>query len=234
MPEEINRVVADHLSTLLFCPTSAAIAHLAAEGITANVHATGDVMYDTALMCAEKAQGSSSVFSRYSLRPHEYVLVTIHRAENTDDPSRLSRMLSGLTELAKETAVVFPMHPRTKKMIAELSLGTMLSGVTVCEPAGFLDMVCLERNARLILTDSGGVQKEAYFHRVPCVTLRDETEWVETVEAGWNALALDIRPESIVALARKMWQPNPQRKTIADYGDGNAAQIIAELLAKEV
>jgi UDP-N-acetylglucosamine 2-epimerase len=227
MPEEINRVVADHLSTLLFCPTKTAVLNLKKEGIAKNVFTTGDVMYDAALMFSKKAEQKSNVLSRLGLQPKRYILATVHRPENTDDKNRLANIFAALEKLAEDTTVVFPLHPRTKKMAQSFSLAQRLSKVKVIEPAGFLDMIRLESNASLIVTDSGGVQKEAYFHRVPCVTLRKETEWVETVEAGWNTLAKDLSQNAIAGLARKMMVPDGTRKTIREYGDGKAAGKMA-------
>jgi UDP-GlcNAc3NAcA epimerase len=230
MPEEINRVAADHLSTLLFCPTKTAIANLKKEGIVQNVFKTGDVMCDVALMFSQKAKRSSAILSALHLQSKEFMLVTIHRPENTDDKARLTNIFTALDTLANDCAVVFPMHPRTKKMAKAFGLGHVLKKVQVIEPAGFLDMIRLESSASLIVTDSGGVQKEAYFHRVPCVTLRDETEWVETVEAGWNILAKNLSQKAITGLARKMALPGAKRKIIKEYGDGHAAEKIVEYI----
>ena len=234
MPEEVNRVVADHLSTLLFCPTKTAIANLKKEGIVQNVFKTGDVMYDVALMFSQKAKRTSMVLSALHLKSKEFMLVTIHRPENTDDKARLTNIFTALDTLADDCAVVFPMHPRTKKMADVFGLGHVLKKVHVIEPAGFLDMIRLESSASLIITDSGGVQKEAYFHRVPCVTLRDETEWVETVEAGWNRIPRDMTKESILKTVKKMTLPGAKRKTIKEYGDGKAAEKIVEIIIENL
>lgn len=186
MPEEINRVLTDHLSDLLLTPTSTATTNLQREGIVGNkVQQVGDVMYDAALFYAQRAQHRSTVLRQLGLHNKSYVLTTIHRAENTDDPERLKQILIGLSECA--LPIVLPIHPRFRKRLADFNL-TVSGNVKVIEPVGYLDMVMLERSAAVILTDSGGVQKEAYFHSVPCVTMRDETEWVETVDAGWNRL----------------------------------------------
>ena len=232
MPEEINRIVADHLSTLLFCPTKTAIANLNKEGIAKNVFATGDVMYDVALMFSQKAKRNSTILSTLHLKPGEFALVTVHRAENTDDKDRLTNIFTALDTLTDDCAVVFPLHPRTKKMINSFGLDRLLKKVNMIEPAGFLDMIRLESSASLIITDSGGVQKEAYFHRVPCVTLRDETEWVETVEAGWNRIPGDMTKESILKTVRKMTLPGVKRKTIKEYGDGKAAVKIVGIMVE--
>jgi len=229
MPEEINRIVADQLSDLLFAPTSAAVANLTAEGITRGVHKTGDVMYDAALMFAEKARTQSAVLSRHGLAEKKYALATIHRAENTDDCGRLRAILAALCDIHRDLPVVLPLHPRTKKMAESFGIDNLLDEITCIEPVGFLDMVALESSAGLIVTDSGGVQKEAYFHKVPCVTVRDQTEWVETVKAGWNVLASpeELRREATAA----MHGDGLQRKPIDEYGTGNSARQISSIVS---
>jgi UDP-N-acetylglucosamine 2-epimerase len=215
MPEEINRVVADHLSALLFCPTRTAVDNLRNEGITKGVHAVGDVMYDVTLAAVERARGRSRILEAHGLAPKTYAVATIHRAENTDDPERFARVMRWLSERARETPIVMPVHPRTRKLMEKSGLTP--EGVRLIDPLGYLDMAWLTHNSAAVFTDSGGLQKEAYFHRVPCVTLRDETEWVETVEAGWN----------------RLWtseDDNP-RAEIADYGTGQSSAAIADLLA---
>jgi UDP-GlcNAc3NAcA epimerase len=215
MPEEINRVMADHVSTLLFCPTRTAVANLASEGIRDGVHIVGDVMYDTTLAATRRAQTRSRILETLSLSPKTYAVATIHRAENTDDQARFRAVMEWLEKRALETEIIMPVHPRTRKLMA--SIGLSPAGVRLIDPIGYLDMTRLVQNAASIFTDSGGLQKEAYFHRVPCVTLRDETEWVETVEAGWN----------------RLWEgPDfTARRDIPDYGDGNSADQIARLVA---
>lgn len=185
MPEEINRIVTDHLSDLLFCPSDTAVANLAAEGITAGVHRVGDVMHEALMHAVAVAQRKSEVLARLELVPGSYALATIHRAENTDDPSRLARLVAVLREIARHKPVVFPVHPRTRSKLPEAAA---TGGLRLVEPLGYLDMVRMEAGAAVILTDSGGVQKEAYWLHVPCITLREETEWVETVQQGWNML----------------------------------------------
>ena len=218
MPEEINRVVADHLSELLFCPTATAVSNLAAEGVTAGVHAVGDVMYDTTLYAAERAQTNSKILERLDLGPRTYAVATIHRAENTDDEVRFRRVMGWLEDAAGSTPIVMPIHPRTQKLMT--ARGIAPKAVRLIEPLGYLDMTHLMRHATIIFTDSGGIQKEAYFHRVPCVTLRDETEWVETIEAGWNRLwtATDYKA----------------RREIVDYGTGTSAISIARVIAEAI
>jgi UDP-GlcNAc3NAcA epimerase len=226
MPEEVNRVIVDRLADLLLCPTAAAVVNLEREGTTRGVHHVGDVMYDTALFYGERARNESRVLERLALQPGRFYLVTIHRAENTDRPARLATLLVALAKLAEQADVVLPLHPRTRRAIEALHLGLPLSRVRPIDPVSYLDMIRLEQSAHAILTDSGGVQKEAYFHGVPCVTLRDETEWVETVAAGWNVVvgADALRIQEAVATAR------PGR-TITDYGSGHAAETIVQLLA---
>lgn len=215
MPEEINRVVADHLSDFLLCPTATAVANLRNEGITKGVHAVGDVMFDTTIAAVERARVRSQILARLDLAPGAYAVATIHRAENTDDPERFGRVIAWLEQAAEKMPIVMPVHPRTRKLLD--GRGAILRNVRLVEPLGYLDMAWLSHNAAAIYTDSGGLQKEAYFHRVPCVTLRDETEWVETIEAGWNRLWTtdDYKP----------------RREIADYGSGDSASLIARLIA---
>lgn len=174
MPEEVNRVLTDHAASLLFAPTETAVEHLAHEGISGStVQLVGDVMYDAALFYGEKAERMSSILSRLHLAPKTYALATIHRAENTDSPHRLAAILDGFARFDSE--IVLPLHPRTRGRLATLGLA-LPGNVRTIDPVGYLEMVMLEKNASLIITDSGGVQKEAFFYRVPCVTLRDETE----------------------------------------------------------
>jgi UDP-N-acetylglucosamine 2-epimerase len=193
MPEEINRVLTDHLSRLLFCPTETALKNLASEGITNGAHLVGDVMLDGLIDAKERAKVRSNILGRLGLVERKYLLATVHRAENTDEPERLRGIMKALTQLAEEEPVIFPVHPRTRKALEGIGLNPSPNGVPgspkFIEPLGYLDLVRLSASARMILTDSGGLQKEAVWLGVPCVTLRDETEWVETVEQGWNVLA---------------------------------------------
>jgi UDP-GlcNAc3NAcA epimerase len=214
MPEEINRVMADHLSSHLYCPTATAVRNLAAEGITRGVHAVGDVMYDTALYMRERASARSDVLERLGLSEGGYAVATVHRAENTDDPARLAEVIDYLGEIARQLPIVMPLHPRTAKMLGD---GAARPGIRTVPPLGYLDMTLLVSRSAAVYTDSGGLQKEAYFHRVPCVTLRDETEWVETIDAGWNRLWTE-----------PAYAP---RRDIPDYGEGKAAVLIATLLS---
>lgn len=214
MPEEINRILTDHLSALLLCPTRTAVDNLAAEGITQGVHMVGDVMYDATLLARRIAESRSQILSTLGLAPSAYALATVHRAENTDDPARLATILDWLRAQARAQRVVLPIHPRTRTRAA--AAGLDFAGIVTCDPVGYIDMACLLGHANAVYTDSGGVQKEAYFHRTPCVTLRDETEWVETIECGWN----------------RLWQGPDYlpRRDIVDYGEGRAAQAIVALV----
>jgi UDP-GlcNAc3NAcA epimerase len=215
MPEEINRVLADHLSAVLLCPTTTAIGNLTKEGIRDGVHNVGDVMFDATLMATKLAQAHATVLKDLKLTSKTYGVATVHRAENTDDPAHLSRVAHYLAEQAREQPLILPLHPRTRA--AAKSAGIDFGkDVRLVDPLGYLDMCQLVHGANIVFTDSGGLQKEAYFHRVPCVTLRAETEWVETVDSGWNRLwtARDYKP----------------RRDIAEYGDGRSAQKIVEII----
>ena len=229
MPEEHNRVLTDHIADLLFCPTETAVDNLRHEGIVRGVHLVGDTMYDAVLRFAEAAQQHSTILARLGLRPKGYLLATVHRPYNTDDPANLRSILAAFAAL--EEPVIFPVHPRTRKKIAELGLASddgPAANPRLIEPVGYGDMLALEQNARLILTDSGGIQKEAYWLGVPCVTLRSETEWVETVAAGWNVVVGADR-ERIVAAVRS-FVPPAERPLVC--GDGRAAAQIVSILER--
>jgi UDP-N-acetylglucosamine 2-epimerase len=223
MPEEINRVLTDHVADLLFCPTETARQNLIREGITEGVLNVGDVMYGAVLHSTEIVDSKSRILSSLDLQPGSYLLATIHRPGNTDDPQNLSNILEAFNEIDEE--VVLPAHPRTSQAIAQIGYA-LSSTVKLLEPVSYLDMLALEKNARLILTDSGGVQKEAYFFGVACVTLREETEWVETVEAGWNLLVGASREKIIQAVTE--FRPKGKRPEI--FGDGMASENIAHHL----
>ncbi|MGI6649730.1 MAG: non-hydrolyzing UDP-N-acetylglucosamine 2-epimerase [Bacillota bacterium] len=231
MPEEINRVLTDHIADILFAPTKAAVDNLKREGIgEEKIHLVGDVMYDAALYYGKRAQELSQILDQYQLQPGKYILTTIHRAENTDDPVRLKAIFEGLVQVAKEIPVVLPLHPRTRAALIRDGLHEMaINSLIVIPPVGYLDMVMLEKNARLIATDSGGVQKEAYFYRVPCVTLREETEWIELVETGWNYLLEPSDPEKIAA-SIKTRLDNKGCIYFNFYGQGEAAKMIISKL----
>lgn len=225
MPEEHNRVLTDHCADLLFCPTQTAVDHLCREGIAQGVYLVGDVMYDAALQHGEVARQHSRILEQLLLRPKQFALATIHRPYNTDDPARLKEILAGLAAL--DSPVVFPIHPRTRDRLAEIgNPQSAIGNLQLVDPLGYLDMLALEQSASLILTDSGGVQKEAYFFGVPCVTLRPETEWVETVAAGWNRLAWGDATV-VVEAARRPWPTEPPAPV---FGDGHAAERVVRLL----
>jgi len=211
MPEEHNRVIADHCSDLLFCPTQTAVDNLAREGIINGVHLVGDTMYDAALQFAARARKRSTILNDLELEPKAYLLTTIHRPYNTDITENLQNILSAFAEIGE--VIVFPVHPRTQKKIVELEdrFQHDLTNIKMIEPVGYLDMLALEENARLILTDSGGMQKEAYFFGVPCITLRPETEWIETVESGWNVLG-GSETESILAAYDQLRNSSPRSR----------------------
>lgn len=229
MPEEINRILTDQCSDLLFTPTAAATGNLLNEGVPrSRIVECGDVMFDAALHFAAQAEASGAGAAHYGLAPGEYVLATVHRQENTDDPERLAAILNGLNMVAAAMPVVLPLHPRTRARIATMGLGDLLSTLQVLDPVGYLDMVGLEKDACVIATDSGGVQKEAFFHGVPCITLRDETEWVELVEAGWNRL---VPPVEAVAIRKAILNAQGTKgKTVTPYGSGDASGVIMKAL----
>jgi UDP-GlcNAc3NAcA epimerase len=229
MPEEVNRILADRVSSLLFCPTDTAVNNLKAEGINRGVHNVGDVMYDVALFYRDRAQQNSAVLQTLGLMPGAFALATCHRAENTDDPQRLSSILSALADIATQLPVVLPLHPRTRKLIGDYGFSSLLDKLTITEPLPFLDMVALEQASRLILTDSGGVQKEAFFYSIPCITMRDETEWVETVDLGWNQL-VGASTSSIVSAASGILKKSPKSISAKPYGTGRAASNILALM----
>lgn len=216
MPEEINRVLTDHVSALQFCPTKQAIENLSLEGIRAGVHHVGDVMYDATMFATKQATSRSSILSELSIASGHYALATVHRAENTDSPEKLREIVDYLKNESSRRVVVLPLHPRTRQSVDRAGLS--MDGLKVIDPVGYLDMATLLAGAASVFTDSGGVQKEAYFHRVPCTTLRDETEWIETVTHGWNRL---WKGADFVA-----------RREIDEYGDGHASHRIAEILAR--
>ncbi len=225
MPEEINRVLTDHVSTLLFCPSQTAVDHLTHEGITHGVHLVGDVMADALHFTVARARERSSILQTLDLSTGGYLLATVHRAENTDNPQRLDALLRAFAAI--EETIIFPVHPRTRKQIAAAGWEPP-ANVSMIEPVGYLDMVQLEQSARLILTDSGGIQKEAYWLGVPCITLRDETEWVETVEVGWNVV-VGRETTRIVQTVQSFVAP-AERPVL--YGGGQAAERCVTILAK--
>lgn len=227
MPEEINRVLTDHLSSKLFVTSPEPVRLLAAEGIQQGVHCVGDVMYDAVRAFAPLA-ARTGLREHLQLAPGSYGLLTLHRAENTDDPARLRRWLSQLEVLSRELPLVFPVHPRTRQAILTAAPDWQADRIHLIEPVGYLEMLDLTQAASLILTDSGGLQKEALYLGVPCLTLRTETEWTETLEAGWNQLVPE--PEPLAGVARACMAAPPLGPAPILYGDGTAAEQIAKLL----
>lgn len=229
MPEEVNRILTDRVSDLLLVPTETARRNLLSEGVDASrIHVVGDVMYDTALACASRVETSDAV-ARSGLEPGAYVLATIHRQENTDDRDRLRAIFDGLDAVGADYPVVLPLHPRTRGALDRYGI-KLGDGIRIVEPVGYLNMTALERAACVIVTDSGGVQKEAYFHRVPCVTLRDETEWVELVDAGWNRICPPLSAARICEAVRSAIDEGTPPEYPELYGDGHAAEAIAQAL----
>ena len=228
MPEEINRVLTDHLSHWLFCPSELAVKNLAKEGIHNGIYMVGDVMYDVALWHKERAELHSDLLLKIGLQHKRYALATIHRSENTDDRERLSSIFNALEQLASNgIQIVIPLHPRTKKMLKSFSIA--YAKIIAIPPVSYEEMLFLEKNAKVILTDSGGVQKEAYWLKVPCITLRDETEWVETVQNGWNIIVgtnADLMINAIHNLPAGKRSPE-------FYGNGRAAEKIVACIAKK-
>lgn len=247
MPEEVNRVLTDHMSTILFCPTHQAIDNLRKEGFSnilfdgslasktslqsaemaANIDTpivinTGDVMYDAVLLSLEIANGRSTILKTLGLTPKNYFLATIHRAENTDNDDRLLNIINSFNEIAISKEIIFPLHPRTRKKLRNVSLLNINPRVRICEPVGYFDMLMLLQNAERIFTDSGGIQKEAYILGTPCITLRNQTEWIETVNDGLNVICGTNRDKIIEASRRSF---NASRKSEA-YGNGIASDSI--------
>jgi UDP-GlcNAc3NAcA epimerase len=226
-------VLTDHLSEVLFAPTEAAVGNLGREGIASHkVHLIGDVMYDAAIYYGTRAR--SRFVEACGLAPKSYVLVTVHRAENTDVSQRLRSLVDGLIAVAAHVPVVLPLHPRTRAALErERLLDRCREHLRLLEPVGYLEMVALERQALLIATDSGGVQKEAFFSQVPCVTLRDETEWVELVERGWNRLLPPDRAETVTrGLLAALNAPVTLPMATDLYGGGNAVPRLVALLRR--
>ena len=228
MPEEINRRVADHVASFLFCPSENAVANLAGEGVTKGVHLTGDVMYEAMLHTLSLVPDESDTLTHLTVTPGEYIVATAHRSENTDDPERLSQILLGISDVAHEIEVIFPVHPRTRSRMEPRLLH---AGVRVIEPLAHLETLTLVKNASLVMTDSGGLQKEAYWLDTPCLTLRDETEWVETVDEGWNVLTGADRRRIFQGASKMMSGSLPQRRPLYGEGTGVSSVILDRLLA---
>ncbi len=227
MPEEINRIITDHISKLLFSPTEVALKNLISEGLCSSTgyskcYMVGDVMYDAAKIFGKKADATSNIIKRINITPNNYILATIHRAENTDQTDRLINIFNAFEKISNEIPVIWPIHPRTRNKLKEKNL--IPKKTNIIEPVGYLDMMMLEKNSSVIATDSGGIQKEAYFHSIPCVTIRKETEWVELVDSNWNILA---DPNSSDDLVKKILsRVNKKGKKINIFGDGNSAKKI--------
>ena len=228
MPEEINRLVADQLSTLRFTPTKTASTNLINEGFTPqSIHQIGDVMFDAVKHYGERAERNSRITTSVGVEKKAFILATIHRAENTDCPDQLRAIVSGLEAIHKKIPVIWPLHPRTRNALASHGMAPELQ---LMEPVGYLDMLKLERSAAVVVTDSGGVQKEAFFQQTPCVTVRTETEWVELIESGWNRLANPQDADHIVSSIRAALDSKSVISHIGLYGDGHAAELMVERL----
>lgn len=225
MPEETNRVLTDHCSTLLFCPTQDAVTHLAAESVTDGVYRVGDTMFDAVRLFTARAEKQSRVLTDLGMAPKGYYLATIHRPYTTDEPERLSAVMEALGRL--DLPVIFPVHPRTTARLHAANIA-LTPSVKAIGPVGYLDMLMLQKNARLIVTDSGGMQKEACFVETPCVTIRTETEWNETVAAGWNRLAWGDASAILDAIEHQKRHTPATPLTI--FGDGHAAEKIVAIL----
>ena len=229
MPEEINRILSDRLSAMLLCPTATAVNNLAAEGIKDGVYKNGDVMLDAALFYGERANAHSTIMSDLGLEVEGYVLATCHRPENTDNPERLSGILQALANISSDRPVVLPLHPRTKQCAEKFGLDSYLGCLKTIPPVSFFDMVTLEKHSYAIITDSGGVQKEAFFYGVPCLTIRDETEWSETVAEGGNKLV----GSSLLEIAEAYLNVNDMRGVGVNslsFGNGRAAEAAVDLI----
>lgn len=232
MPEEINRIITDHISEILFAPTESAVKNLSQEGVSlSTVHNIGDVMYDAALYFASRAEKKSNILEKLKLTKNKFILSTIHRAENTNDPQRLAAIFNGLIRVSNSIPVILPLHPRTKQNLVKEGIKIdQYKNLRIIDPIGYLDMVSLEKNSCLIATDSGGVQKEAFFYGVPCVTLRDETEWIELVQLGWNTL---VSPSDAKKVEMIILQKIGTRGEAAKpYGNGDSSQKICKILSE--
>lgn len=227
MPEEINRVLTDHVSTFLFCPTDSSVKNLEKEGITNGVYQVGDVMVDALLRNLTLARKTSNILINLNIVKGQYALATVHRAANTDNKERMKSILDGLAGL--ETQIIMPLHPRTHKMMTEWNL-PLSKNIILIEPVGYFDMLMLQENANCILTDSGGIQKEAYLLGIRCITLREETEWVETVQAGWNKL-VGVGKQAI-QFNFANWFPKTER--VPFYGNGDASLKISKILKQHL
>jgi len=229
MPEEINRLIADNLSTLLFCPTDRAVKNLRKENIRKGVYLVGDIMYELAMKTEKAASKESDILRRFKIRPKKYILATVHRQASTDIKSNLRSIVKAFCRM--RNVVVFPVHPRTQKMLKKFGLWKLLKkskNVKIIPPIGYIDMICIEKNASKIITDSGGVQKEAYFFKVPCITLRDNTEWAETLHGGWNSVVGTGADKIVKAVQRDV----KEKPWLNYYGTGRTSGQILNILKK--
>ena len=225
MPEEQNRILTDHISNLLFAPTQTAINNLSKENITKDVYNTGDVMYDAINLFKKRAKEVSNIIEKLDLSPNSYILSTIHRAENTNSVERLTSIIKALSECGKK--IILPLHPRTKKFISQYNL-KIGDNIQIIDPVGYLETILLEENSKKIVTDSGGIQKEAYFLSKPCITMRDETEWIETVQNGWNTIVGSDSNKILDAIENF----NPTGTPASAFGNGDASSIITDIIEK--
>lgn len=234
MPEEVNRILTDRISRWLFTPTKSADENLLREGFSEDkIIRVGDVMYDVAKYYGNKIENETNLYLSNEIKKNKYILVTIHRAENTDDPIRLLAIVETLIKIGETTQVVWPLHPRTRASLSDMNkLELLISKINIINPVGYLEMVKLEKNASLIVTDSGGVQKEAFFYSIPCVTLRNETEWLELIESGWNRL---VSPNNTKAMKQKILEMMGSRgREIEPYGNGDSATKIVNSIVENI
>jgi UDP-GlcNAc3NAcA epimerase len=231
MPEEVNRIVTDHLSDINYCSTAAAVKNLKAEGLSKTSRLVGDVMFDAVLLFAKSAEKKrKGVMTKFGLKEKKYILMTCHRAENTDNIERLKSIIDAANEISADNAILFPIHPRTEKIISNLNI-KINKTVIICPPLSYLETLVLEKSAMMIMTDSGGIQKEAFFFDVPCITMRDETEWVETVQTGMNIITGADNKKIVRAFANFAKNP-PSHGGARPYGNGDAsAKIASDLLS---
>ncbi len=234
MPEEINRILTDHVSNYLFAPTKVAVENLKREGINEGIYFVGDVMLDIALEASKKVN-EEKVLNKYGLLPKEFILVTIHRAENTDNFNNLKNIWDALNTIAKKgIKVFFPIHPRTKKAVNNYGFSVISENLIVSKPISYLEMVALEKNAKLIITDSGGVQKEGYFFETPCIIPRQETEWIELVDAGFNKLTGADKDRIVEEVLQLFYLENLNfENSFSFYGKGDASEKIVKILLEE-
>jgi len=225
MPEEQNRILTDHISKYLFVPTTSATKNLSNEGVTSGVYNVGDVMYDATLNFSKLSKEKSKIMAKLNLKEEEFMLATIHRAENTNDINKLRNIIEALNESGEQ--IILPLHPRTKKYMDDYNL-SFNKNIKIIDPVGYLEMISLEMHCRKIITDSGGVQKEAFFMNKPCITMRDETEWVETVENGWNIVVGTDKAKILEGILN--FVPNKVKQNI--FGDGHAAEKILKIINK--